>query len=539
MNLIALAIAWMVGVVVADLAGAKAVWTLPLTASGLIFAMIGLLLRWREYKQARLPPPNAQLAPQPSLRLATLAIHALLCAAIAFLAAARLCAVQIPETPLSVWKLADRGEISLSGWVTTDPKRTEAGQQLVVRVESAQVGKHTQAAEGMVIVTIASYPERRYGDRVVLTGKLLIPRGPDRPGSFDYRAYLRRKGILVMMRDPLVRAAPGEAGIAPLRVLLAFRDRCKDVLMRQLPEPQASIAIGVLLGLQASIPDDVYATFSVTGTSHILVVSGWNFTIVATMLAGLTTRLRFGQAVTLGISLAILWIYALFVGATGTVLRAAVMSSLAVIARATNRQGDAWTLLMAACWGLSVYDPYVLWDLGFQLSALATASLFAYGKPVESLLARIPIINHAWLAWANEALTATLAAQILALPIILYNFGNLSLIAPLANILLVPVVPYIMLLVTLALVCGLIWQPFGQIAALVAWGPLTWLTEGARMFSQMPGAATQLPPFPLWMLLLYYAVVVGGWWWIVSAKLVQGDATIASDSPPSVAAVQV
>jgi len=86
--------------------------------------------------------------------------------------------------------------------------------------------------------------------------------------------------------------------------------------------------------------------------------------------------------------------------------------------------------------------------------------------------------------------------------------GNLSLVAPLANILLVPVVPYIMLLVTLALVCGLIWQPFGQVAALVAWGPLTWLTEGARLVSQMPGAATQLPPFPLWMLLAYYAVCV-------------------------------
>jgi competence protein ComEC len=197
------------------------------------------------------------------------------------------------------------------------------------------------------------------------------------------------------------------------------------------------------------------------------------------------------------------------------------MSSLAVIARATNRQGEAWTLLMAACWGLSVYDPYVLWDLGFQLSALATASLFAYGKPVEGLLARIPILNHEWLAWANEALTATLAAQILALPIILYNFGNLSIIAPLANILLVPVVPYIMLLVTLALVCGLIWQPLGQIAALASWGPLTWLTEGARLLSQAPGASAQLPPFPLWILLLYYALVVGGWWWVVSANLVQ------------------
>jgi competence protein ComEC len=517
MNLIALAIAWMVGVVVADLVGIQASWTLPLTGIGIVLAFVGLLLHWRWR-------PNTQ--PMVGINPRAIVVHLPLCLAIALFAAARLCAVQIPETPQGIWKLADHGEITVSGWITTDPKRTEGGQQLIVQAESAQVGKHTQVAEGLVIVTIPSYPERRYGDRIVLTGKLLIPRGPDRPGSFDYRAYLRRKGILVMLRDPLLRVAPGVVGIAPLRALLAFRDHCKDILIRQLPEPQASIAIGVLLGLQSSIPDDVYATFSVTGTSHILVVSGWNFTIVATMLAGLTTRLRFGKGITLGISLAVLWTYALFVGATGTVLRAAVMSSLAVIARATNRQGEAWTLLMAACWGLSVYDPYVLWDLGFQLSALATASLFAYGKPVEGLLARIPILNHEWLAWANEALTATLAAQILALPIILYNFGNLSIIAPLANILLVPVVPYIMLLVTLALVCGLIWQPFGQIAALASWGPLTWLTEGARLLAQAPGASAQLPPFPLWMLLLYYAIVVGGWWWVVSAKLVQGEAIV-------------
>lgn len=516
MNLIALAIAWMVGVVIADRLALPATWQLPLTAAGMLLALVSLLLRWRTDRQAQLLLLTTAPRPKP----AAVVVHILLTCAMALLAAARLCAVQIPETPQAIWKLAGQGDITLHGWVTSDPKRTEEGQQLILRVEAAQVGKRTRVAEGLVIVTMPSYPQRRYGDRIILSGALQPPRGPERAGSFDYRAYLRRKGILVMMRDPLVRSAPGSAGIAPLRALLAFRDRCKDVLIRQLPEPQASIAIGVLLGLQSSIPDDVYATFSITGTSHILVVSGWNFTIVATLLASLATRLHSSPRTTLLVSLAVLWTYALFVGATGTVLRAAVMASLAVVARATNRQGEAWTLLMAACWGLSIYDPYVLWDLGFQLSALATASLFAYGKPVEALLARIPILNHAWLAWANEALTATLAAQILALPIILYNFGNLSLIAPLANIFLVPVVPYIMLLGTLALICGLIWLPLGQLAALAAWAPLTWLTEGARLFAQMPGAAISLPPFPLWVLMVYYAIVVGGWWWFVSARLV-------------------
>jgi hypothetical protein len=104
-------------------------------------------------------------------------------------------------------------------------------------------------------------------------------------------------------------------------------------------------------------------------------------------------------------------------------------------------------------------------------------------------------------------------AAVLALPIILYQFGNLSLIAPLANILLVPVVPYTMLLGTVALIAGLIWLPFGQWLALAVWLPLSWLTEGARLLAQVPWAAVQLPPFPLWLLLGHYIIVVGGWLW--------------------------
>ena len=108
-------------------------------------------------------------------------------------------------------------------------------------------------------------------------------------------------------------------------------------------------------------------------------------------------------------------------------------------------------------------------------------------------------LRAGWLDWAREALTATLVAQILALPLILYQFGNLSVIAPIANVIMLPFVPSAML--------------FGPIVLV---GGMAWLTEGARMFATMPYAAVQLPPFPLWVLLGYYVIVVGGWLWVTA-----------------------
>lgn len=164
---------------------------------------------------------------------------------------------------------------------------------------------------------------------------------------------------------------------------------------------------------------------------------------------------------------------------------------------------------------MTLLNPHTLWDLGFQLSALATASLFAFGKGTEAMLLHTPL-RWEWLAWAREALTATLAAQILALPLILYHFGNLSVIAPLANVILLPMVPYAMLFGALALLGGLIVLPLGQLMGLLAYAFLAWLTEGARLFAEIPWAQLILPPFPLWMLLAYYGLV--GMLWAMNAN---------------------
>ncbi len=485
--LIRLAIAWMLGVVAGSLwwPGAGGLWAL--VGAGALAALA-----------LRRTPRGRDLA------------LALACAA---LGALRYGASVPPAGPEDVRRLAARGELHVTGTVTGDPRRSEDGQQVTLQVEATRLGAASRPAEGLILVALPPFPIYRHGDRLAVTGVLNTPRAAERPGDFDYRAYLAHRGIHVLIPVPKeVRLLPA-AGSGPLRLLYEAREACRATMVRLLPEPQASLIVGILLGIQSSIPDDVYANFSATGTSHILVVSGWNFTIVAALLGGLTARLHLGRWSAFWLTLAIMWVYAMFTGGSAAVLRAAVMASLMVLARSSERRSEPWTLLLSACWIISAADPHTLWDLGFQLSSLATASLFAFARPVEGWISGRRPFAWPWMAPFTEALTATLAAQVLTLPLILSAFGNLSLIAPLANVLLVPVVPYAMLFGSLALAGGLLWLPLGQILGLLLWLPLTWIAQGVALLAQPSWAAIIIPPLPLWMLLTYYAVVGGVWWW--------------------------
>ena len=486
MTLIYLAIAWLLGIVAADLLHLP---TPPLAAAAVVCALAAAL---------------AGRAPR--LRLAALALG---CAA---LGGVRYDLAQVTTTPRSVWLLNDRGDITIEGVVVEDPRRTEDGQRALVAAERVYVGGQARAVEGLVLAKLPPYPERRYGDRLRLGGPLTTPREAERPGQFDYRAYLARKRIFALIEPKAASLVSERSGNAAWAALLDLRDCARRVLLRELPEPQASLAVGILLGLQSSIPADVTADFSATGTSHILVISGWNISIIAAALYRVADGLRLSKRTAFWAILACIWLYTLFVGATPTVIRAAVMGTIVVVGQRMERRAHAWTTLLAACWAMTLYDPQTLWDLGFQLSALATASLFAYGKGTDKLLLKTPL-RAGWLDWAREALTATLAAQILALPLILYQFGNLSIVAPIANVALLPMVPSAMLFGALALVGGLVYLPLGQGLALLAYLFLAWLTAGARLFANMPYAAVQLPPFPLWLLLGYYGIVVGAWLW--------------------------
>ena len=120
---------------------------------------------------------------------------ALCCAA---LAGVRLAASQPVETPSSIWRLNDSGKLTVDGMVVEDPRRTADAQRVLLRADHVLVAGRQHPASGLIQAKLPPYPERRYGDRLALVGSLETPREADRPGQFDYREYLARKGIFVL-----------------------------------------------------------------------------------------------------------------------------------------------------------------------------------------------------------------------------------------------------------------------------------------------------------------------------------------------------
>ena len=133
------------------------------------------------------------------------------------------------------------------------------------------------------------------------------------------------------------------------------------------------------------------------------------------------------------------------------------------------------------------------------------------------------------LRWMVEPLTATVAASLLSLPILLYHFGRLSLIAPLANVLLLPAVPYAMLFGSLAVVGGMLWLPLGQLLAFLAWPFLQWLLTVSRVLAHVPGAYTKLPPFSVWWVWGWYLLITAWYLRFVGVKPAPVSVSVLDD----------
>lgn len=385
MPLVVVCLAWMIGLAVAD------TFHLP-TPLWLLGGVSALLIAWTISRPA--------------------ARRSLIVAAALLLGGARMTASVPATTAATIWRYNGQ-KLTLIATVTHQPDRRDLQQRAVVEVSAVESATAVLAMQGQVRLELPPQPELRYGQRLRLTGVLLEPSSSP---TFDYRTYLARHNIRSLMVKPQLTILPGYGGSPLLRPLLALNDAARRTTLRLLPEPQASLLMGILLGIQSTIPPDVLQTFSRTGTSHILVISGWNITVVITAVMGLLSHAGIGRRRAAWLALAVLGSYVLFVGATPSVLRAALMGTLVVWADLSGRPTEPWTLLLAACGAMTLLDPNVLWDVGFQLSALATAGLFAFARPLEAWLGRGPL-RWRGLAWALEPLTATLAASTLSLPI--------------------------------------------------------------------------------------------------------------------------
>jgi len=364
----------------------------------------------------------------------------------------------------------DRGLVEVRGVVAREPDERDTYTNLTVRAEELFIEGRRIAVKGTLLLRIPRLPAYSYGDRIAAYGFL---RTPPEWEDFSYRDYLARKGVFSTMRPKRIELLERGQGNPFWSALYALKERAHQVITACVPEPEASLLSGILLGLEWGIPKPLMEAFRRTGTSHIIAISGFNIAILVGFLNGLLKRLLGRRAwpfVLAGIA-----VYTLLVGADAAVVRAAIMGGLYVIAWQLGRVTYAFISLAFSALVMSAVNPFILWDVGFQLSFAATLGLILFVPWGESkvrsfLEARLPPrLFKGVFNFVNEAVVVTLAAQLATLPLIVYYFHNLSLIGPLANFLVLPAQPGVMLWGGAMTLLGLLWLPLGRVPGWVAW----------------------------------------------------------------------
>lgn len=414
---------------------------------------------------------------------------------------------------IAAWN--DRGTVSIQAVVVSPPDPRDKTTLLRVRVESVTpqeavgVFEPAQPAHGLVQVLLPAGSEWQYGDRLLLTGK---PVDPPENDEFSYREYLARQMVYTYLSYPRVSLVAHNAGDPLLAWIYRFRDWAHKEIYRLYPSPEAPLLAGILLGIETGIPPDVARAFQDTGTSHVIAISGFNIAILAELFAKLFGKVLSRWWATLAAILAITC-YTIMVGAAPSVVRAAIMGCLTLIATQIGRRATAYNSLGLSAGIMALFNPYLPWDAGFQLSFAATLGLIVFGNRWQdsfaNLLARrIPATTAKSVAGpVGEYFLTTLAAQVVTLPIILYHFGRLSLSAMITNPLILPVQPLLMTLSGSAVLAGLIADPLAHLLAWLSWPLPAYTIRVVEALARLPGGVLALGDMNLGMVILSYAAI--------------------------------
>jgi competence protein ComEC len=429
------------------------------------------------------------------------------------LAGARLALADASPVPVDLLRFNGLGQpVHILGRISAFPQ--PEGDTVGLTVDVSAI-RSTDGAwtvlDGRVLAHASPFTPWQFGDQIELVGELDTP--PEFE-TFSYRRYLARRRIYSVMQVRSGDRLASGARFHPLILLARYRSHALSIIQRLFPEPESSLLAGILLGVEGEIPDSVRADFNRTGTTHIIAISGFNISIVAGLFLALFGRwwgIRRGSwLAATGIGL-----YTVLVGADPAVVRAALMALLALLAQRLGRRTDGYNALAAAAILMTALDPYRAWDAGFQLSFAATLGLLVYGERfqsafqawIERRFALTAEVSQRVSSPIGEYLLLTLAAQITTLPLMIYYFGRLSLVSPLANLLILPAQPAVMVSGGLATLIGSLWPLAGQPFAWLAWFFPAYTIRVVEMLAGLPAASVTLAPLSLPGLFSLYAII--------------------------------
>lgn len=375
-------------------------------------------------------------------------------------------------------------QAAVEGVVTSDIEDKNTHSRYVVRVTTID-GSNPEKKSSILVYE--PYPTKCVtGEKIVFDGRLNKPEDFLTSGNrvFRYERYLRQSGIhaIVNIQESSCTGKKQEHAF-----FAVIRKRLVTTMNKLLPPQEASLLSGLVLGLRGSFSPDLLDAFRITGLIHIIVLSGYNITLIAESVRRLFSWTP--RRISLLVSFMAIIAFVLLAGAQVAAVRAGSMATIALIARATNREYDGIRVLLLVAAIMTLHNPdQVLFSISFHLSFLATLGLLLFSPIFERALRRVPKKYE-----LRGIIAATLATQLFLLPYLAYAIGEISIIGVPVNILVLPIIPIAMLFGSAVTVVTILLPIAGSIIAPIAYIPLRTITFFTEIFSHVPHAMIDLP----------------------------------------------
>ncbi len=411
----------------------------------------------------------------------------------------------------------EQGVIEIKGLLDGDPETGGKTTHLRFSAREVRVNGEWQEVTGSALLYVRPYPTYRYGDVLLVTGEL---EEPPRFEDFDYADYLARQGIHSTVLYPRIEVLDSGQRNPLLEGIYSLRHRLSGTIAEVLPEPQASLVQGIVLGMRGNIPTSLRTDFARSGTTHLLAISGLHLSIVTGILLAISSRF-FGHRyhIYIWLVLVAIWFYAVITGMNPPVLRAAIMASLFLAAELLGRQRSAITALTFAGAVMVGINPQILWDASFQLSFLAMVGLIfiapwlqAQGRRAVGATLGESGIAAGTAGYVSDTFCVTLGIIIIIWPLIAYYFGIVSLVAPLATFLALPALPGIIVTGAVAAGLGIIALPIAQVVGWLAWLFASYMLTVVTGMAAFPLSSIDTGAVDARLVWVYYIVFIGIIW---------------------------
>lgn len=379
-------------------------------------------------------------------------------------------------------------------------------EKSVYKLKVYRINGKNEKAKGYLQVSVYDHDKNKplydYGDIICVKGKLQVPSGKRNPGGFDYRKYLLQQRIVACLSSGQnsIKKLGEKRGVTGF--VFQFKESREQIIEKLLPFEEGTLLKGIILGERSEIPTDILENFKSSGIFHLFAISGFHVGVLLSFVYFMTVQAGIRPKVRALLTMIVIVFYMIMTGGHPSVLRAGLMSLLVFGGILLERDTEIINSICCAAFFILLFQPQQLFDVGFQLSFVATLGIVLLVSPLQKCFRFLP-------QWLKIPLSVTLAAQSVTLPLMIIYFHQFALIGFIANLILVPMVSLVVYLGVIVVLMSILF-PFCilKIFAPYLWVLLKGIIVISDIFASFPYGQIKGRYFSGWEMILYYVFLM-------------------------------